>query len=278
MAQTSFSTIADHLHGDRDQIGQVLLNVIDNAISASSMDGSAIDIRTHESFHHEQPGIMIRIRDAGTGIPFELLSRGHEPFFSSRKSHGAGLGMTICKNIIERHHGAIQLTGTVELGTIVSIWLPANQEPQLTTGDQRRADIVVTDDEQVTRKAIVKRLTRQGHHAVGYESGEALLVGLQHSIPDLVLLDLKLPGLSGLETLKYVRQLAPATLVVMLTVYGTMQDAVEAMKLGAYDFTIKSVDMERLDAVVARALDVLRLRQRLADKTCDLSVWGLDKT
>lgn len=126
-----------------------------------------------------------------------------------------------------------------------------------------RAVIFVTDDEQAIRGAIIKRLTRQGHHVVGYESGEALLEGLQHNLPDLVLLDLKMSDLSGLEALKHVRQLAPAAIVIMLTAYGTVQDAVETMKLGAYDFMIKSVDLEGIDAVIARALDVLRLRQRL---------------
>ena len=126
-----------------------------------------------------------------------------------------------------------------------------------------RAVIYVTDDDQAIRSAIIKRLTRQGHHVVGYESGEALLEGLQHNLPDLVLLDVKMPGLSGLEALKHVRQLAPAAIVIMLTAYGTVQDAVETMKLGAYDFMIKSVDLEGIDAVIARALDVLRLRQRL---------------
>jgi len=123
--------------------------------------------------------------------------------------------------------------------------------------------IFVADDEQAIRGAILKRLARQGHHAVGYESGEALLEGLQHSLPDLVLLDVKMPGLSGLETLKHVRRLAPAAIVIMLTAYGTVQDAVDVTKLGAYDFMIKSVDLEGLDAVIARGLDVLRLRQRL---------------
>jgi two-component system response regulator AtoC len=126
-----------------------------------------------------------------------------------------------------------------------------------------RAAIFVTDDEQAIRTAIVKRLIRQGHHATGYESGEALLEALQHNLPDLVLLDLKMPGLSGLDALKHVRQLAPAATVIMLTAYGTVQDAVEAMKLGAYDFLIKTVDLEGVDVVVARALEVLRLRRQL---------------
>ena len=82
------------------------------------------------------------------------------------------------------------------------------------------------------------------------------------------MLNLKLPSLSGLETLTYVRQLAPAALVIILTAFGTMQDAVETMKLGAYDFMIK------LDAGIARALELLRLRQWLADGTYDLFVCG----
>lgn len=126
-----------------------------------------------------------------------------------------------------------------------------------------RAVVFVTDDEHVIRAAIIKRLIRQGHHAVGFASGEALLEALQHNIPDLVLLDLKMPGLSGLEVLKDVRQLAPASTVIMLTAYGTVQDAVEAIKLGAYDFLIKSVDLEGVDVVIARALELLRLRRRL---------------
>lgn len=126
-----------------------------------------------------------------------------------------------------------------------------------------RAVVFVTDDEQAIRAAIVKRLTRQGHRVVGYESGEALLEALRHELPDLVLLDLKMPGLNGLDTLKTLRQLAPSAMVIMLTAYGTVQDAVEAMKLGAYDFLIKSVDLEGIDPVVARVLDVVSLRRRL---------------
>jgi two-component system, NtrC family, response regulator AtoC len=126
-----------------------------------------------------------------------------------------------------------------------------------------RAVVFVADDEQAIRAAIVKRLTRQGHRVVGYESGEALVEALRHDLPDLVLLDLKMPGMGGLDTLKQVRQLAPQAMIIMLTAYGTVEDAVEAMKLGAYDFLIKSVDLEGIDPVIARALDVLTLRRRL---------------
>ena len=132
-----------------------------------------------------------------------------------------------------------------------------------------RAVVFVADDEQAIRAAIVKRLMKLGHHAVGYESGETLAESLQHNLPDLVLLDLIMPGINGIETLKQVRQLAPSAMVIMLTAYGTVQDAVEAMKLGAYDFLIKTVDIEGVDGVVARAVEVLKISRRLESEVGD---------
>lgn len=132
-----------------------------------------------------------------------------------------------------------------------------------------RAQVFVADDEQVIRTAIVKRLIRQGHLAVGYDSGETLLKGLEDKLPELVLLDLKMPGISGLDALKQVRQLAPSAIVIMLTAYGSVQDAVEAMKLGAYDFLIKTVDLEAVDVVISRAIETLKLRRRLESEMGD---------
>jgi two-component system response regulator AtoC len=126
-----------------------------------------------------------------------------------------------------------------------------------------RATIFVTDDEPAIRAAIVKRLSRRHHRVVGYDSGEALIRAIEHDPPDVVMLDLKMPGLSGLDTLKQLRPLVPHALVIMLTAYGTVQDAVEAMKLGAYDFLIKTVDLEGIDPVVDRALEFLILRRRI---------------
>jgi two-component system response regulator AtoC len=129
--------------------------------------------------------------------------------------------------------------------------------------------VFVTDDEQAIRSALVKRLNRQGYLAVGYDSGESLLEAIGHKSPDIVLLDLIMPGISGIEALKHVRQLAPSAMVIMLTAYGTVDNAVSAMKLGAYDFVIKTVDLEEIDAVIARAVDVVKLRRRLESEVGD---------
>ncbi len=126
-----------------------------------------------------------------------------------------------------------------------------------------RATIYVVDDESAIRSAIVKRLARRHNRVMGFESGEELLQALDREMPDLVILDLKMRGMSGLETLKQVRPKAPQALVVMLTAYGTVQDAVEAMKQGAYDFLIKTVELDGVEPVVERALEFLTLRRRI---------------
>jgi two-component system response regulator AtoC len=125
------------------------------------------------------------------------------------------------------------------------------------------ATIFVTDDEPAIRSAILKRLSRRQHRVSGFESGEALLAALDQEQPDLILLDLKMGGMTGIQTLKAARQKAPQALVILLTAYGTVQDAVEAMKLGAYDFVIKTVDLDGLEPVLTRALELLTLRRRV---------------
>ncbi len=127
-----------------------------------------------------------------------------------------------------------------------------------------QASIFVTDDESAVRKAIVKRLSRRQHQVRGFQSGDELLAALEQDQPDLILLDLKMPGMSGIEVLIQLRAKARDAVIIILTAYGTVEDAVEAMKLDAYDFLIKTVDLQGVDPVVDRALEYLSLRRRIA--------------
>ena len=132
-----------------------------------------------------------------------------------------------------------------------------------------RATIFVTDDDEVVRQAISRRLAKRHQDIRSFDSGEALLVALDSDLPDIILLDLKMTGMSGLETLKHVRSKTQQTLVILLTAYGTVEDAVEAMRLGAYDFLIKSVDLSGVEPVIERALEYLTLRRRIDFETQD---------
>jgi two-component system response regulator AtoC len=127
-----------------------------------------------------------------------------------------------------------------------------------------QASIFVVDDESAVRNALVKRLTRLQHHVRAFQSGEELLGALEREQPDLILLDLKMNGMSGIDVLKELRTMARDTVVIILTAYGTVEDAVDAMKLSAYEFLIKTVDLEGVEPVVNRAVENLSLRRRVA--------------
>src|SRR5687768_7418478 len=89
-------------------------------------------------------------------------------------------------------------------------------------------------------------------------SGEEGLSRIPHVKPDLVIMDIRMGGMSGLETLRRLRESYPKLLVLMMTAYGTTQTAIEAMKLGAYDYLLKPFDVPRLKEIVTNALRAAR--------------------
>ena len=127
-----------------------------------------------------------------------------------------------------------------------------------------QASIFVVDDQAAFRNALGKLLSRMQHRIRSFQSGEELLTAVEEEVPDLILLDLKMPGMSGIEVLQSLRPKGCDALVIMLTAYGTVEDAVEAMKLGAFDFLIKTVDLETLEPVINRALEHILLKRRVS--------------
>ncbi|HBP88908.1 MAG: sigma-54-dependent Fis family transcriptional regulator [Nitrospira sp.] len=126
-----------------------------------------------------------------------------------------------------------------------------------------RATIYVTDDDQNVCSALSRRLVKKGHLVRSFHSGASLIEALEHELPDLLFLDLKMPEMDGIDTLRQIRQTIPKTLIIMLTAYGSVEDAVEAMRLGAYDFLIKSIDFSTVEPALHRALTFLELRRRI---------------
>ncbi len=136
------------------------------------------------------------------------------------------------------------------------------------------ARIVVADDDAGMRESVARALRREGFQVVAVEDGTAALEVLRKSPADVLIADLRMPGLDGLELLRAAKLLAPETEVVLLTGHGTVEEAVEAMKEGAWDFLTKPFDRAPLVRVVRRALDrralVLenrRLQRELDDLT-----------
>ncbi|MCF8032998.1 MAG: response regulator [Desulfarculaceae bacterium] len=146
----------------------------------------------------------------------------------------------------------------------------------MTNSDSAPVPVLVIDDERDIRDGCQRILSRQGCSVDKAPDGAAGLEAMERSPADIVLLDLKMPGMDGLEVLKLLRQSHPQVLVIVITGYATVETAIEAMKLGAYDFLPKPFQPDQLRLTVGRAMERLRLtreterlererRQTLAD-------------
>ncbi len=119
--------------------------------------------------------------------------------------------------------------------------------------------VLIVDDEANIRNALVKILEKQGYGVTSAHSGSAALELLQRREFDVVVTDLKLPGASGAEVLSAVKMRHPATEVVVMTAYGSVPSAVQAIKDGAYDYLEKPVDQGRLALTLRKAMERRRL-------------------
>lgn len=115
--------------------------------------------------------------------------------------------------------------------------------------------VLLVDDEEVFRQSTAKLLTRRGFLIEEAASGEAALEALRRSIPDVVLLDLRMPGLDGIDALQRIRALAPDLPVIILSGHGQYEDAVASIKLAVIDFLQKPVDIEVLTARIHHAAE-----------------------
>src|SRR3989442_1624093 len=117
------------------------------------------------------------------------------------------------------------------------------------------ATLLIADDDPGLRQSLERTLTREGYCVILASDGNAALERLQGGGVDLVLTDLKMPGLSGIELLRAAKAIAPDVDVILLTAFGTIEEAVKAMKDGAYDFLTKPVQRAQLQRVIRQALE-----------------------
>src|SRR5437763_11472152 len=115
------------------------------------------------------------------------------------------------------------------------------------------ATLLIADDDPGLRQSLERTLTREGYRVILASDGNAALDRLQAGGVDLVLTDLKMPGLSGIELLRAVKAIAADVDVILLTAFGTVEEAVKAMKEGAYDFLTKPFQRAQLLRLIRRS-------------------------
>lgn len=115
--------------------------------------------------------------------------------------------------------------------------------------------ILVVDDEKVIRNGCHEVLTQDGYEVILAENGELGLEMIEKAHFDVILLDLMMPGLSGFDVLSHVKALHPDTSIIVITGYATVENSIEAMKKGAFDFIPKPFSPDQLRVVVAKAIE-----------------------
>ncbi|OEU46173.1 MAG: Fis family transcriptional regulator [Desulfobacterales bacterium S7086C20] len=118
--------------------------------------------------------------------------------------------------------------------------------------------ILIIDDDSQLRQSFKKLLTEEGHAVKAAPTGETGIAMVRESVPDLVVTDVRLPGMNGLETFKTIREIDPKLPVIVMTAFGTTETAIEATKLGAFDYVLKPFEIPDILALIEQALEAGR--------------------
>jgi len=121
--------------------------------------------------------------------------------------------------------------------------------------------ILVIDDEQGMRDFLAIMLKKEGYEVVAAENGEHALKAIQSEIYDLVITDVKMPRVDGIEVLRAVKEVSPETVVIVITAFASTDAAVQAMKLGAYDYITKPFKVDEIKLIIQKALEKHLLRK-----------------
>jgi FixJ family two-component response regulator/signal transduction histidine kinase len=253
---------------DKAQIEQVALNLILNA--AAAMQGLPRDhCVLRVSVSRGEGRVVAELSDSGMGITAEPVDTVFEPFWTTREE-GLGLGLAICRSIVEAHGGTIRAARNPDRGATFRFELPRgssgddiaqDQVPagKVAPGEAARTGgagptVCVVDDDDSVREGLMRLIAAAGWNVVSYASASEFLK--QRSVADFacLVLDVQMPGMSGLELQQRLSSQGASPPVVFLTAHGDLSMGIDAMKLGAVDFLPKPIDADALVAAVGRAL------------------------
>ncbi len=183
---------------------------------------------------------MIEVEDKGDGIPDEIVEQIYDPFFTT-KAKGTGLGLAISSMIISQHSGSLSFRKNphAEL-RFASSYLHGRRAHMANDA------ILIVDDDSSVRRVLQMQLSEAGYRVELAATGAEAHRILVERRPKLLITDLRMPDLDGIELLRLISQEEIETTVIMITAFGSIETAVQAMRLGAYDYITKPIDYEAL--------------------------------
>ena len=282
-----------YVSADPQRLEQVLYNLVGNAIKYTN-EGKIVLSATAMDDH-----IRVQVVDTGHGIPAQQLEHIFEPLVqaghdSGHYRQGAGLGLSISRQLIELMGGSLYVSSQPHVGTTFSFTLPlASQEeveamsyvPQsnhyqvtdqneLAIGDEETLPdnpdgpkILIADDEPVNLRILESFLRLEGYQVTLAKDGIEAMATIEKDKPDLLLLDIMMPGMSGFEVCETLReQYDHAALpVIMLTALNQSEDRVRGFEVGANDYLSKPFSKQELAARIAAHLQASKAEVRRAE-------------
>ncbi|MEH0165316.1 CHASE domain-containing protein [Roseateles microcysteis] len=256
---------ARHVHGDATRIKQILINLLSNAVKYN-VEGGRIEIRSEL-----QAGgrVSLSVTDSGIGLTPEQAASLFQPFNRLGREHssvsGTGIGLVICKRLAEAMRGELEATSRAGLGSRFTLSLPvasaavaaptsALDHAAASHYHQQRRLIYIEDNPanaEVMRGILAQRPQISWELCVDGQSGLETVLSVK---PDLLLLDLQLPDIHGLELMQRLRA-AGATMPVVVLSANALPEQIEACKAaGAADYMTKPVDVHALLALLDKLL------------------------
>lgn len=207
-----------HVKGREVEIREVIINMLNNAIDAMP-NGGDIYVRSY----NVNDEIFVEIEDTGLGIHKNILSRIFDPFFSTKGVNGNGIGLSVSYKIIKDHNGNIEVESFEGVGSKFTVKLPVELEQEMNVHqdkkDYRRFDcsVLVVDDKIWVAKATGELLKSIVNNVDICFSGNDALYKLSENQYDLIISDLAMPNLNGIELAKKVKEKYPKIKFVIMT-------------------------------------------------------------
>jgi PAS domain S-box-containing protein len=273
---------------DERRMRQVLINLLSNAVKFTPSGGCvslSINLWDQGADGIDMPGVSIAVTDTGIGIDSTDYQRVFEPFVQldsslNRNFEGTGLGLTLARQIVELHGGQIRLKSEVGKGSCFTIYLPHNclipaeDDQHLSTFDSLSSNtsqttvettgqalILLAEDNESNVLTVSSYLIAKGYQMLIANNGEeAIKMAWEHR-PQLILMDIQMPGMDGLEATIKIRQLPEfANLpIIALTAMAMTGDREKCLLAGATDYLSKPVSLKQLHTAIEQHLNGTKL-------------------
>jgi len=272
----NFDKSIPYINADRSQLHQVLMNLCVNARDVMPKGGvltintrmvSVVSLRNQHPDAAASSYVCIEVSDTGEGMTEETQMRIFEPFFTTKGiGKGTGLGLSVVFGVVHTHKGFIDVESELGKGTTFRLYLPASQvaEPISVKDEETLEEIpggtetlLVVEDEEMLMMSLRMVLVEKGYNVLSAGDGLTALKIYQERKNDiaLVLTDLGLPNMTGLEVCQRIKTIKPNEHMILATGFLDPEMKSEFLKAGIQHFLYKPYDLMQVLKVIREVLD-----------------------